>query len=102
MIFDNIVFSLVNICMNFIKVHKIYKNYGYNVEDNKIIHIPTNNIVKQNIGNSGYCTNSFYFDNKIKTMNSHRFIYECCNDIITKCMRSIILINIRLIIGYLI
>ena len=41
--------------MENIKVHEIYKNYGYNNEMNQIVHIPTNRIVQQRIHPSGYC-----------------------------------------------
>ena len=41
--------------MENIKVHEIYKNYGYNNEKNQIVHIPTNRIVQQRIHPSGYC-----------------------------------------------
>ena len=68
--------------MNTIKIHPIYKNYGYNIEINEIIHIPSSRIVKQRTCNSGYNMLMVSDGNKQKNYSCHRFIWECCNDII--------------------
>ena len=70
--------------MNSIKIHPIHSNYGYDIETNEIVHIPLQRVVKQHAYIGGYCTNTFYHDDKNITMSSHRFIWECCNDIIPK------------------
>ena len=62
--------------------HPLYNKYGYNMEKNAIIHIPTMNIVKQNCHKNGYCMNTVSSDFSQKSIMSHRFIWECCNDLI--------------------
>ena len=64
--------------MEFIKVHPIYKNYGYNIIDHNIYHIPLNKIVKQLPQLTGYAINTMNNDSKQKSFLSHRFIYDCC------------------------
>ena len=68
----------------YIRVHPIYKNYGYNMETEQIVHMPTNREVKPQIYNSGYSgfMASSPQDKGQKTCFSHRFIWECCNDMI--------------------
>ena len=68
--------------MEFIKIHPTYKNYGYNIESNEIIHIPTNRNVKQRTGSSGYCLMSINLGGKQHSVLSHRFVWECNNCVI--------------------
>ena len=68
--------------MEFLKVHPVYKNYGYNVNDNNIYHLPLNRIVKQRIHSSGYSICGVSDGKTQKSYFCHRFIWECCNDII--------------------
>ena len=67
-----------------IKVHPEFKNYGYNIIDNNIYHIPLNKIVKQLPQISGYAVNTMNYDSKQKSFLSHRFIFECFNGKIEK------------------
>ena len=67
-----------------IKVHPEFKNYGYNINDNNIYHIPLNKIVKQLPQISGYAVNTMNYDSKQKSFLSHRFIFECFNGKIKK------------------
>ena len=67
-----------------IKVHPIYINYGYDLENNQIVHIPTNRPVKQLQSNSGYCMCMVSNGTHQKSILGHRFVWECCNDIIPK------------------
>lgn len=67
-----------------IRVHPIYKNYGYNMETKQIVHMPTNREVRQqplNSGYSGFMGSSPQVKGQ-KMCFCHRFIWECCNDII--------------------
>ena len=70
--------------MSSIKVHPIFKNYGYNTTDYNIYHIPTMRIVKQRPHISGYAMIMASDGHKQKSLLSHRFVYECCNSIIEK------------------
>jgi len=67
-----------------IKIHPIFKNYGYNTDTNEIINIPLNRRMNQSLNKNGYCFNTFTYKGNTKSMCSHRFIYEACNDIIIK------------------
>ena len=68
-----------------IKVHPEFKNYGYNIIDNNIYHIPLNKIVKQLPQISGYAKNSIKHGAVQISTLSHRFIFECCHGPIEKC-----------------
>ena len=70
--------------MDFLKIHPIYNKYGFKTESDEIIHIPTKRVVRQRQHHSGYCIISISFNQKTKSCLSHRFIWECCNDIIPK------------------
>jgi len=70
--------------MNNIKVHPIYNNYGYDPITNNIIFISKNRIVKQRLHHSGYTRTSVSNDHTQKSYGCHRFIWECCNDVIPK------------------
>ena len=70
--------------MENIKIHQLYNNYGYNVESNEVIHIPTNKNVQQKLDSSGYSHLSIRRQEMRKCIMMHRFIWECCNDIIPK------------------
>ena len=67
-----------------IKVHPEFKNYGYNINDNNIYHIPLNKIVKQLPQISGYAKNSIKHGTVQISTLSHRFIFECCHGPIEK------------------
>ena len=67
-----------------IKVHPEFKNYGYNIIDNNIYHIPLNKIVKQLPQISGYAKNSIKHGTVQISTLSHRFIFECFNGKIEK------------------
>ena len=65
--------------------YPIYSHYGYNVDDNNIYHIKLNKIVNQIKNENGYCNNNVSDDEGNRAfVRSHRFIWECCNDIIQK------------------
>ena len=67
--------------MDCLKIHPVYKNYGYNTEDGNIYYIPLNRIVKQNLHTSGY-TMCCVSDGSIqKSYFCHRFIFECFHEI---------------------
>ena len=66
--------------MNSLRPHPIYKNYGYDLEKEHIIHMSTKKELKQREHTSGYYMSSFTG----YSFMSHRFIWECCNDIIPK------------------
>ena len=65
-------------------VHPVYKNYGYNLESEQIVHLPTNKEVKQRLQSTGYCMCMVSDGVKQRHVLCHRFIWECCNDIIPK------------------
>ena len=68
-----------------IKIHPIYSHYGYDLENNQIVHVPTNRPVKQLQSNSGYCLCMVSSDSiQQKGVLCHRFIWECNNDVIPK------------------
>ena len=67
-----------------IKIHQIYNHYGYDLENNQIVHIPTNKTVKQREHNSGYSHLTVSDGKTFKTILYHRFVWECCNDIIPR------------------
>ena len=67
-----------------IKPHSVFKNYGYNINDNNIYNIYSNKIVIQRLHSSGYAMNMVSDGKQQKTFMSHRFIWECCNDIIPR------------------
>ena len=68
--------------MENIKRHQIYSNYGYNINTNEIVNVLNKKIMKQNISQSGYSYITVRNNENIKTYVSHRFIWECCNDLI--------------------
>ena len=70
--------------MESIKVHPIYKNYGYNADTDEIVHIPTSYIWSQRICNSGYSQFMASDGETQKNIYGHRFIWECCNCLIEK------------------
>ena len=70
--------------MNNIKTHPIFKNHGYNTDTNQIIYTPLNRVLHQTANKNGYCCNSFCYEGKMKSMYSHRFIWECCISTIPK------------------
>ena len=70
--------------MESIKIHPVYCNYGYNQTSNEIIHIPRNKSVPQKADNSGYSHLSICHGKGRKGIMTHRFVWECCNDIIPK------------------
>ena len=70
--------------MEILKVHPFYHNYGYNVETDQIVHIPTNRNVIQRPCHSGYCSFMASDGKAKKGFWCHRFVWECCNDIIPK------------------
>ena len=70
--------------MNNLKIHPTYKNYGYNIESNEVVHIPTNKCVQQKPDYSGYSHLSIRHEETRKGIMMHRFVWECCNDIIPK------------------
>ena len=70
--------------MESIKVHPIYKNYGYNVDDDNIYYLPLKRIVKQREHSSGYAMTCASNGAAHKSFMSHRFVWECCNDSIPK------------------
>ena len=76
------IFFIKDIVM--LRVHPIYNKYGYNVETDQIVHIPTNNVVSQRIYNSGYPQFMASGGETQKNVYCHRFIWETCNDIIPK------------------
>ena len=63
--------------MEFIKIHPIYINYGYNIIDHNIYCIPLKRAVLQRMHTSGYAKNSMKLGTVQKSIFSHRFIYEC-------------------------
>ena len=63
-------------------IHPIYTDYKYDVNNNEIVHIPTNTVIKQRQMPNGYCTVSVKKDEKWTNTLIHRFIWSCCNDII--------------------
>ena len=63
-------------------IHPIYTDYKYDVDNNEIVHIPTNTVIKQRQMPNGYCTVSVKKDDKWTNTLAHRFIWSCCNDII--------------------
>ena len=65
-----------------IRIHPIFKNYSYNIQNDEIVHIPTNKNVTQHITHSGYAICTVSDEKNHKTMLSHRLIWEWCNDII--------------------
>ena len=67
-----------------IRPHSVFKNYGYNTLNHHIYHIPSNNIVKQSPNTSGYAMHTVTDGKQHKSFVSHRFVWECCNDIIPK------------------
>ena len=67
-----------------IKIHPIYSHYGYDLENNQIVHIPTNRPVKQIQINSGYCLCMVSNGTHQKSILGHRFVWECNNDVIPK------------------
>lgn len=66
------------------KIHPIYRNYGYNLDTNEIVHIPTNKNIKQRPCSSEYLQFMASDGSTQKTMFCHRFIWECCSDVIPK------------------
>ena len=70
--------------MEIIKPHPEFKNYGYNINDNNIYHIPLKRVVLQRAHTSGYAMNVVSDGKQQKAFMSHRFIWECCNDIIPR------------------
>ena len=70
--------------MEFIKIHPLYINYGYNIIDHNIYHIPLKRAILQRLHTSGYAKNSMKLGIVQKSIFSHRFIYECNNGIIPK------------------
>ena len=70
--------------MDSIKIHPVFKYYGYNINNHNIYYIPLNRIVKQNKTQSGYAMNTVSDGDKQRSYMSHRFVYECCNNVIEK------------------
>ena len=71
--------------MNSLRPHPIYKNYGYDLEKEQIVHIKINKTTIPRIGHCGYSYVTVSGDApKQKMVLCHRFIWECCNDIIPK------------------
>ena len=70
--------------MENIKVHPVYNNYGCNVETDQIVHLPTNREVKQRVHSNLYAKCMVSDGKTQKSILCHRFIWECCNDIIPK------------------
>ena len=60
--------------MENIKVHPVYNNYGYNVETDQIVHLPTNREVKQRVHSNLYVTCMVSDGKKQKSVLCHRFI----------------------------
>ena len=63
-------------------IHPIFTDYNYNVENNEIVHIPTNTAIKQYKLPNGYYNVSVKKDEKWTNTLVHRFIWSSCNDII--------------------
>ena len=63
--------------MNSVKPHPIYKSYGYDEATGKIMNIETKHEMVEQQHHSGYMRLSFGY-------SSHRFIWECNNDVIPK------------------
>lgn len=70
--------------MENIKQHPKFSNYGYDVNLNQIVYIPTKREVKQIVSNNGYCLCSLSNNDISKSCLCHRFIWECYNDIIAR------------------
>ena len=63
-------------------IHPIFTDYNYNVENNEIVHIPTNTAIKQYKLPNGYYNVSVKKNDKWTNTLVHRFIWSSCNDII--------------------
>ena len=75
--------------MENIKLHPIYRNFGYDVDKNLIIRADNNTYPKvqdksKYNGSDLYLYVSVVNNEKQKTYLLHRFIWECCNDLIPK------------------
>ena len=67
-----------------IKIHPIYSHYGYGLDNNQIVHVPTNKTVKQREHSSGYSLVTVSDGHTQKSILYHRFVWECNNDVIPK------------------
>ena len=70
--------------MENIKIHPVYKNYGYNVETQQAIHISKNVPLKHKQIDNCYHNIGIKHNGGQKRYSLHRFIWECYNDVIPK------------------